>query len=102
MPGRLSALYKERKKGRDEGKKMQTFVLFYSVFSILHLEHGVEFCLQSFTQGIMWNLGKWYRCTHLQGMNGDADVENCREWTCGHGGGRWGERGRRDELGSQD
>jgi len=26
----------------------------------------------------MWNLGKWYRCTYLQGRKRDADVENRR------------------------
>ena len=26
----------------------------------------------------MWNLGKWQRCTYLQGRKRDADVENRR------------------------
>ena len=33
----------------------------------------------------VWNLGRWYRWTYLQGSNGDTDIEN-RLWT------RWGRR----------
>ena len=36
----------------------------------------------------MWNLGKWYRSTYLQGRNRDTDVENvCVDKGCGCKGG---------------
>ena len=42
----------------------------------------------------MWNLEKWYKCTYLQGRNGDTDVEN------GHLDGGWGAKGINWEVGT--
>ena len=49
----------------------------------------------SYINAYMWNLGKWYRWTGVQGRNWDTDVENKRmdtkggEWRRGRGVMNW-------------